>query len=51
MGFQDVEVARTDKALLAVAPTHGAAQAWHATPIHAVNISESHVATVMLLPA
>jgi hypothetical protein len=51
VGFQDVEVARTDKALLAVAPTVGTAQVWHTAPIHAVNISESHVATVMLLPA
>ena len=51
VGFQDVEVARTNKALLAVAPTDGAAQAWHAAPIHAVEISASHVATVMLLPA
>lgn len=50
VGFQDVEVARTDKALLTVAPTRGAAQAWHAAPIHAVEISESHVATAMLLP-
>jgi len=51
VGFQDVEVARTDKALLTVAPTNGAAQAWHAAPIHTVEMSESHVATVMLLPA
>ena len=51
VGFQDVEVARTDKALLTVAPTNGAVQAWHAAPIHAVEMSESHVATVMLLPA
>ena len=51
VGFQDVEVERTDKALLTVAPTNGAAQAWHAAPIHAVEMSESHVATVMLLPA
>ena len=51
VGFQDVEVARTNKALLAVAPTDGAAQPWHAAPIHAVEISASHVATVMLLPA
>ena len=51
VGFQDVEVARTNKALLAVAPTDGAAQPWHAAPIHAVEISASHVATVMLLRA
>ena len=50
VGFQDVEVARTDKALLAVAPADGTAKAWHAAPIHAVEISQSHVATVMLLP-
>ena len=51
VGFQDVEVARTDNALLVVAPTRGAAQAWHAVPIHTVEIVETHVATVMLLPA
>ena len=51
VGFQDVEVARTDNALLVVAPTRGAAQAWHAGPIHTVEIVETHVATVMLLPA
>jgi 4'-phosphopantetheinyl transferase EntD len=51
VGFQDVEVARTDKALLTVAPTDGVAQVWHAAPIHALEINASHVATVMLLPA
>ena len=50
VGFQDVEVVRTNEALLTVAPTVGTAQAWHAAPIHAVEISQSHVATVMLLP-
>ena len=51
VGFQDVEITRTDPHSLAIAPTRGAAQAWHAAPIHAVKISESHVATVMLLHA
>ena len=50
VGLQDVEITRTDRHLLAIAPTRGAAQAWHAAPIHAVEIGESHVATVMLLP-
>ena len=49
VGFQDVEITRTDQQSLAIAPTRGAAQAWHATPIHTVEISASHVATVMLL--
>ena len=51
VGFQDVEIRRTDQQLLAIAPTCGAAQAWHAAPIHTVEINESHVATVMLLHA
>ena len=51
VGFQDVEITRTDQHSLAIAPTHGAAQAWHAAPIHTVEISASHVATVMLLRA
>ena len=51
VGFQDVEITRTDQHSLAIAPTRGAAQACHAAPIHTVEISESHVATVMLLRA
>ena len=51
VGFQDVEITRSDSRALAIAPTRGAAQAWHAAPIHTVKISESHVATVMLLRA
>ena len=51
VGFQDVEITRTDHQSLAIAPTCGAALAWHAAPIHAVDISASHVATVMLLHA
>ena len=51
VGFQDVEITRTDPQSLAIAPTRGAAQAWHAAPIHTVEINESHVATVMLLHA
>jgi 4'-phosphopantetheinyl transferase EntD len=50
VGFQDVEVVRIDQHSLAIAPARGAAQAWHAAPIHTVEISASHVATVMLLP-
>ena len=50
VGLQDVEITRTDHHSLAIAPTRGAAQAWHAAPIHTVEIVESHVATVMLLP-
>ena len=51
VGFQDVEITRTDQHALATAPTRGAAQAWHAAPIHTLGINESHVATVMLLRA
>ena len=51
VGFQDVEITRTDSHALAIAPTRSVAQAWHAAPIHTVKISESHVATVMLLRA
>jgi len=51
VGFQDVEITRTDQHSLAISPTRGAAQACHAAPIHTVEISESHVATVMLLRA
>ena len=51
VGLQDVEITRTDHHSLAIAPTRGAAQAWHAAPIHIVKISASHVATVMLLHA
>ena len=51
VGFQDVEITRADPHSLAIAPTRGAAQAWHAAPIHTVEISASHVATVMLLRA
>ncbi len=49
VGFQDVEITRAGPHSLAIAPTRGAAQAWHAAPIHTVAISASHVATVMLL--
>ena len=49
VGFQDVEVTRTDQHTLAIVPTRDVAQTWHATPIHKVEIGESHVATVMLL--
>ena len=51
VGFQDVEITRTDSHSLAISPTHGAVQAWHLAPIHTVEINESHVATVMLLRA
>ena len=51
VGFQDVEITRTNQHSLAIAPTHGAAQACHAAPIHTVEINESHVATVMLMRA
>ena len=49
VGFQDVEVTRTDKQLLAITPTSGAPQPWHACPIHTVEITNSHVVTIMLL--
>ena len=51
VGFQDVEITRTDPHSLAIGPTRGAAQACHAAPIHTVEINQSHVATVMLLRA
>ena len=49
VGFQDVEVTRTDQHTLVIVPTRGVAQTWRAAPIHTVEIGESHVATVMLL--
>ena len=51
VGFQDVEITRTDTHSLTIAPTRGAAQVWHAAPIHTVAIVDTKVATVMLLPA
>jgi 4'-phosphopantetheinyl transferase EntD len=51
VGFQDVEITRHDHYSLAIAPTRGTAQAWHAAPIHTVAIVDTHVATVMILPA
>lgn len=49
VGFQDVEVARTNERLLAIAPTSGARRSWHEAAIHTAEINGSHVATVMLL--
>ena len=49
VGFQDVEVARTDEQLLAIAPTSGTPQPWHDGPIHTVEITDAHIVTVMLL--
>ena len=51
VGFQDVEITRTDTHSLAIAPTRCAAKVWHAAPIHTVAIVDTHVATVMILPA
>ena len=51
VGFQDVEITRTDTHSLTIAPTRGGAQVWHAAPIHTVALVDTHVATVMLLPA
>lgn len=51
VGFQDVEVVRTEPHSLAIAPTRCAAQGWRAAPIHSVEIGATHVATVMLLSA
>ena len=51
VGFQDVEITRTATHSLTIAPTRGAAQVWHAAPIHTVAIVDTQVATVMLLPA
>jgi len=51
VGFQDVEIARTDPHSLAIAPTRCAAKVWHAAPIHTAAIVDTHVATVMILPA
>lgn len=51
VAFKDVEVTRTDNHSLAITTTRSAARHWHAAPIHAEEISDSHVATVMLLPA
>ena len=51
VGFQDVEITRTDTHSLAIAPTRCAAKVWRAAPIHTVAIVDTHVATVMILPA
>lgn len=51
VGFQDVEITRTDTHSLAIAPTRYAVKVWHAAPIHTVAIVDTHVATVMILPA
>jgi 4'-phosphopantetheinyl transferase EntD len=51
VGFQDVEITRTDTHSLAIAPTRCAVKVWHAAPIHTVAIVDTHVATVMILPA
>ena len=51
VGFQDVEVARTNDGLLAISSTTGATRSWHEAAIHSAEINASHVATVMLLPA
>jgi 4'-phosphopantetheinyl transferase EntD len=51
VGFQDVEITRTDTHSLAIAPTRYAVKVWHAAPIHTVAIVDTHVATVMLMPA
>ena len=51
VGFQDVEITRTDTHSLAIAPTRCAAKVWHAAPINTVAIVDTHVATVMILPA
>ena len=49
VGFQDVEVTRTDEQLLAITPTNGTPQPWHDGPIHTVEITDAHIVTVMLL--
>ena len=49
VGFQDVEVVRTDEQLLAITPTSGTPQPWHNGPIHTVEITDAHIVTVMLL--
>jgi len=49
VGFQDVEVARTDEQMLAITPTSGTPQPWHDGPIHTVEITDAHIVTVMLL--
>ena len=51
VGFQDVEITRTDTHSLAIVPTRCAVKVWHAAPIHTVAIVDTHVATVMILPA
>jgi 4'-phosphopantetheinyl transferase EntD len=49
VGFQDVEVTRTDEHLLAIMPTNGEPQPWHDGVIYAVAITDAHIVTVMLL--
>ena len=49
VGFQDVEVTRTDEHLLAIMPTNGEPQLWHDGVIYAAEITDTHIVTVMLL--
>jgi 4'-phosphopantetheinyl transferase EntD len=49
VGFQDDEVTRTDEHLLTIAPTNGEPQPWHDGVIYAVEITDAHIVTVMLL--
>lgn len=49
VGFQDVEMTRTDEHLLAIMPTNEEPQLWHDGVIYAVEITDAHIVTVMLL--
>ena len=51
VGFQDVELQRTSDGTLRVNPTRSSPRPWHGSPIHTVRLEDSHVATLMVLPA
>ena len=49
VGFQDVELERSDDKVLRISPTNGDKQRWHVPPIHMAPVDERHVATLILL--
>ena len=49
VGFQEVELERSDDKVLRISPTNGDRQRWHEPPIHVAPVDEQHVATLILL--
>ena len=49
VGFQDVELERSDDKVLRISPTNGDKRPWHAPPIHIAAVDEQHVAALILL--